>query len=330
MDFRSFVIGPLLGITFMAAIIGILARITFSFYAIIKSSKHKDRRWRYVLTTVGRMFLPFYKAVTKKPFYAAPRYIFHVGLIVVPIWSSGHIVMLSMSRFGWYWTPLPDAFVDVMTLFLLGLAAFFFIRHIILADFLSSSKSDCFLIAITALPFLTGFIAYHQWLDYNIMVILHILSGEMMLIVVVFLFCRTRLDTLKCTGCAACALSCPTETLEFRDEGRLRIFTYSTSQCVWCGACVATCPEEAAELRHEISLKRFFQILTKQEIRSVELNVCGRCGCFFAPIPQLRQIGKIVVEEKVEIPALKYCDKCRKRLILDQMSLKTKIHRSKV
>lgn len=314
-------------ITFVIISIGILTRITFFFSAIIKSSKHKDRRWRYIFANIGRLVVPFYRAVTQKPFYAVPRYIFHIGLIVVPIWSSGHIVLLrSTSRLGWYWTPLPDTFVDLMTVFLLGLAAFFLIRRVILEEILlNSSQSDYFLIAVTVLPFLTGFITYHQWLNYNVMVTIHILSGEVALIVVVFLFCRIKLKVDQCTGCAACALNCPTGTIESRDTGKLRIFTYSTSQCIACGTCVTTCPEKAVELRHEISLKTFFQIASKQEIKSVELSVCERCGYFFAPLPQLKQIGRIVAEEKVEIPALKYCDKCRRRLILDQMSMRARV-----
>jgi formate hydrogenlyase subunit 6/NADH:ubiquinone oxidoreductase subunit I len=88
---------------------------------------------------------------------------------------------------------------------------------------------------------------------------IHILSGEAFMIVAVFLFCRTRLNIEKCITCGACDISCPTGTLEARDEGPVRVFTYSHYQCICCGACLNTCPEEAAELRHEISLARFFQ-----------------------------------------------------------------------
>jgi len=147
----------------------------------------------------------------------------------------------------------------------------------------------------------------------------------MMLIVVVFLFCRIKLNVETCTGCASCALNCPTGAIASSDEEKLRIFTYTTSQCITCGACVTLCPEKAAELRHEISLQPFFRIAFSQEIRSVELSMCERCGRFFAPLPQLNQIGRIVGAEKVEIPALKYCDKCRRRVILDQMSMRVTV-----
>lgn len=128
-----------------------------------------------------------------------------------------------------------------------------------------------------------------------------------MIIMVAFLFYRTRLNKEKCIGCTACELSCPTGTLESEDEKNLRIFTYSHYQCICCGACVNTCPENAADLRHEISLRKFFQVAPKQEIRSVELKACERCGAFFMPEPQLDKIGQTFTDDYMY-----FCGRCRK------------------
>jgi ferredoxin len=318
MDVSSFVEGPLLWIVFLIFIIGIIARLTFFFSTIIKSSKDKDSRWWYISATFGRSFVPFHNAVIKKPVYATLRYIFHVCLIIVPIWLSGHIALWEESRFEWAWTSLSDAWADWMTLLLLALAAYFLIRRIISADIRrTSSESDYLLVIITALPFMTGYFLTHGSLDSmpflgNNMWTIHVLSGEAMLLVAVFLFCRTHLNVEKCTGCAACELSCPTETLTSSDEGKLRIFTYSNYQCICCGECVNTCPEEAAELRHEISLRRFFQIVPKQEIQSVELKACERCGSFFAPEAQLDKIGQTFTDDY-----LRFCPRCRKANLRD-------------
>ena len=313
MDFGSFVEGPILWIVFLIVIIGVITRVVLFFYAIIKSGEDKDLRWWYSIATFGRSFLPFHNAVTKRPIYAALRYIFHVCLIIVPVWLSGHITLWEESRFEWGWTALPDAWADWMTLLFLALAAYFLVRRIIVKDIrFSSSKSDFSLIVITALPFVTGYFLAHGTLDFipflgNNMWTIHVLSSEAMLVVVVLLFCRTRLNVEKCTGCASCELSCPTGTLESNDEGKLRVFTYSHYQCICCGECVNTCPEEAAELRHEISLGRFFQIVPKQEIQAVELRVCEGCGALFVPEPQLNKISQIITDDY-----LGFCPRCKK------------------
>ncbi len=331
MDFGSFVEGPLLWIVFSIVITGVIARFVFFFYAIIKSGKDRDFRWLYSLATFGRSFVPFHNAVAKKPSYAVLRYIFHICLILVPVWLSGHIALWEESRFEWAWSALPDLWADWMTLLLLALAAYFLVRRIIVKDIrLTSSTSDYLLIVITVLPFLTGYFLAHGSLDSipflgNNMWSIHILSGEAMLLVVAFLFCRTRLNVEKCTGCASCELSCPTGTLESNDEGKLRIFTYSHYQCICCGECVNTCPEEAAELRHEIGLGRFFQIVPKQEIRSVELTACERCGALFAPVPQLDKIGQTFTHEY-----LRFCPRCRMVNIGDLLHQMSPWHRKEL
>jgi len=319
MNLWSFVAGPFLWCTLLIVILGIVARITLFSYAIVTSGKNRALRGVYLFVILGRFLLPFHRAAAKRPLYAASRYLFHVCLIVAPLWASGHIILLQASRFGWYWTPFSDVWTDWLTVLVLIFAILFILRRVIVPDIrLSSSKADYFLITIVALPFLTGYIAYHQWLDYPTILILHGLSGEAALIALVILFCRANLDPIKCTGCAACTLICPTETLEATDREQLRIFSYSHYQCISCGACTATCPEGAAALKHEMSLKRLFQILPKEEIRSVELSECERCGCFFAPTPQVERVGQLVADGEREIPALQYCDKCRRRVILDQ------------
>ena len=221
--------------------------------------------------------------------------------------------MWEMTRFEWSWTPIPDEWADAMTILLLALAAFFLIRRLVIKDVrITSSLSDYLLIIIVALPFATGYFLTHGTLD-NInflsdyMWTIHIFTGELMIITAVFLFCRTRMNELKCTGCASCVLTCPTGTLESKDMENLRIFDYSHYQCICCGSCVNTCPEDAAELRHEISLKRFFQFFAKQEIRSVELQSCNRCGALFVTEPLMEKIHKTFTDEYLE-----FCPDCRK------------------
>ncbi len=313
MDFDYFVEGPLLQIVFYLLIIGIILRIAFFFYSIIKSGKGKDFKPLYFLKNFILSFFPLHKAVIQRPVYTTLRYIFHACLVIVPIWFSGHIVLWEESRFEWYWTAIPDDWADWMTILLLFLAAYFLIRRIILTKIRAvSSISDHLLIIIAALPFITGYFLTHGTLESisffeNNMLTIHILSGEAFMIIVVFLFCRTRLNIEKCITCGACDISCPTGTLEARDEGPLRIFTYSHYQCICCGACLNTCPEEAAELRHEISFARFFQIASKQEIRSAKLKSCEGCGIWYVPEPQLDKIS-----QDYSFDYIRFCPRCRK------------------
>jgi len=329
MNLYSIVEGPLWWIVSVVFLAGLLMRLSFFLCSIITGNKRNEGKGQTSTAgALGRFFLPLHKAFTKKPLYTILRYVFHGCLFVVPIWLSGHIVLWSESRFEWDWAALPDAWADGITLILLALAAFFLLRRLSSTHMRqSSSILDILLIIITALPFLTGYFLTHGTLGAiaflgDNMVIIHMLSGQLMILTVLFLFYKPRLDVQSCTGCASCVQNCPTETLAAEDRGNLRVLSYAHFQCICCGSCVSVCPEGAVELRHEINAKRFLQIFSRREIRSVQLQACQRCGDYFAPEPQMEQIGLIFAHD-----GIKCCPNCRKTRIGEQLRQMSSWHR---
>lgn len=331
-ELESFFEGPLLWAVFLIFVIAVFARLVFFAAAIIRSSRNKNPGAAgYSLAIFGRFFAPFHMGVQKKPLYAVLRYVFHLCLVVVPIWLGGHIVLWEESRLEWDWISMPQGLADGMTIILIILATYFLGRRITVRDTrLGSSPRDYIIICLTALPFLTGYFLAHGGLDDTAflgdnMRAIHVLSGEAMILMAAFLFCRTRMNPMKCTGCAACELACPTGTLESNDNGRLRTFNYSHYQCICCASCINTCPEGAAELRHQFSLPRFFQALGKHQIREVELHECERCGEFFAPEPLMDKLGKTFTHESLQL-----CPNCRKMNLGDVMRNLSPWHRKPV
>jgi NAD-dependent dihydropyrimidine dehydrogenase PreA subunit len=329
MDFGSLAEGPLLKVVFLLFCIGIITRIVFFISSIIKGSQTVDKKGPYFFLNFIRFFIPFYRAVPKKPLYASLRYVFHFCLFVVPIWLAGHISLWEESTLEWYWISLPQEWADWMTLIVLALALFFIIRHVVVKNNrMNTSVSDYVIIVIAALPFLTGYFLTHGTLDAisffsDKIYTMHIVSGELMIVATIFLFCRTRMNIRTCTGCASCVLSCPTGTLESEDTGHIRAFHYSHYQCICCASCVYTCPENAAELRHEISLKRLLQITKKQEIRSVEMEACQKCGALYVPEPLMDKIQKTFAHEYLGL-----CSNCRKESRGDYLKSISPWHRT--
>lgn len=263
------------------------------------------------------VFAPFHRAALKKPVYTTIRYAFHACIFVVPIWFSGHVSLWEESRFKWHWASLPDTWVDLMTLASLAGCLFFFARHIFLRSRLSLRISEFLVILITGLPFLTGYFLTHGTLDTipffeNYLWYIHVISGEIMLVMIVLLFSTTHLRKESCVGCAACAESCPTKALEFSDKGAFRHFMYSHCQCINCGSCVSVCPEHAAEMRHEIRPYSLVGKAKSRAIRQVGLSACAQCGVRFAPVPQLDKLRQKMNGNEVEITTLDTCSRCKK------------------
>jgi Pyruvate/2-oxoacid:ferredoxin oxidoreductase delta subunit len=313
MHLHLFVEGPLLRFVFVVFFAGIVIRAVFFLRAIVAGSSNQNSGWIYILVSLGRSLLPFHSAVKKKPLYALLRYVFHICLFVIPTFLLGHIVLWEESRFEWGWIPLPDIWADRLTLLVLVLCLTFLLRRLVVPEVRrSSSLSDYLFLFLVSLPFMTGYLLSHgmpaslPFLQKH-MWTLHVLSGEVVLIGAAFLFLRARLIETKCTGCAACVLSCPTGTLEAADKGINRVFHYSHYQCISCASCVASCPEDAGELRHEVSLRRFLPKPAKLQIRSIRLEPCEKCSALFVPEPQLREVLAAITND---YPRL--CPQCRK------------------
>ena len=156
MDFYSFVEGPLLWTAFLIFIFGSLFRIFLFLYI----SREKDKilyqhfSWKYIFATWLRWLLPINKDLGKNPIFTVLGYIFHICLIVIPIWYSGHIFLWEMSRFEWSWTPIPDELADGMTLVLSAIALFFLLRRIISPGIRFISTFSDYILLITTDNFL--------------------------------------------------------------------------------------------------------------------------------------------------------------------------------
>ncbi len=112
--------------------------------------------------------------------------IFHAALILTPLTVLAHALLFEQS---WGFRPpaVSELLSDILTLLVLGLGGFLLYRRIRLPKVRSiTSPMDIALLIVVLAPFLTGFLAYHQWAPYRPMVVAHILSGELMLVCIPF------------------------------------------------------------------------------------------------------------------------------------------------
>lgn len=122
----------------------------------------------------------------KNPIMAIVTVVFHSCIFIVPLLALGHSLLIHES-WGVSLPSLPDGLIDFLTLVFLACAFFFLMRRMIIPRVQSISAAyDYVVLFLTAVPFLTGFFAYHQWFDYKTVITLHMLAGEAMLIAIPF------------------------------------------------------------------------------------------------------------------------------------------------
>ena len=142
---------------------------------------------RYSLTSFFRWIIPFTRTnMKKRPIMTIGTFVFHISLIITPLFLLSHNLL-------WYrswnirWWSLPENIADIMTIIVIGSCLFCLARRVILPEVkYITASADHFLLVIVMAPFLTGFMAYHQWLPYEPTLVAHILAGEIMLITIPF------------------------------------------------------------------------------------------------------------------------------------------------
>lgn len=130
---------------------------------------------------------PFGSRVMKKNrLLTMVGFIFHVGLLIIPIFLFAH-VLLFYEAWGLSWFTLPGWISDSLTLFVSAACVFFLVRRLIRPEIRYISTFADYLIPILILiPFLTGFWAAHTLPGFRICHIAHILSGEALLLAIPF------------------------------------------------------------------------------------------------------------------------------------------------
>jgi nitrate reductase gamma subunit len=114
-------------------------------------------------------------------------YVFHIGLAVVVFGFAPHILLIS-NLTGLSWPGLPSQFIDLAAVVTMAAMLVMLFDRISkpVKRFLSTFE-DWFTWALTFLPVLTGWMAVqHLLLPYTTMLALHILSVEILLIVLPF------------------------------------------------------------------------------------------------------------------------------------------------
>ena len=180
--------GPLLWISFIVFMGGGLFKLLW----MIKLAK-KDRvvfprmGLRYSPTSLFRWLVPFTSTnMKKRPFMTIGTFVFHISLIFTPLFLLSHNLLWHES-WNISWWCFPETLADIMTVIVICSCAFFLLRRLVLPEVqLVTRASDYVLLLIVLAPFLTGFLAHHQWFGYKPMLMAHILTGEILLISIPF------------------------------------------------------------------------------------------------------------------------------------------------
>lgn len=181
--------GPMVWLAFGVFILGSLYRL----FTMARLALKKDAvifsymSLFYALRSIAHWIIPFASVnMRKHPVMTVMAFVFHICLLVVPIFLLAHIILI-YEAWQIHWVYIPNLAADVMTLAVIGACIFFLCRRLVLPEVrYLTTYSDFLILAGVAAPFITGFWSFHQYPGHVIAGMLHILSGEIMLVMIPF------------------------------------------------------------------------------------------------------------------------------------------------
>ena len=184
-----FISGPLAWVAFILFIGGSLFRLINLIILVHRKEKfiYSYMSLKYSLRSILHWSTPFATDnMRKHPWLTIVAFAFHICLLLTPIFLLAHVILIDEAWDVSWWT-LPDGAAQIMTLIVVAGCAFFLVRRLVRPEVnYVTSASDYVMLAIIAAPFVTGFIAYYQLFEYPIVMLLHVLAGEIMLVAIPF------------------------------------------------------------------------------------------------------------------------------------------------
>ena len=185
----NFLKGPMVWLAFLVFIGGSVFRV-ISLIMLAKKDKvvYPYLSLKYAFRSFIHWLIPFgSRNMRLHPWMTFFAFTFHTGLLFTPVFLYPHIVLWH-EAWGIRWWSLPENIADIITLIVILCCIFFILRRIFASEVrFVTYASDYFIIGIAAAPFVTGFLAFHQLVaPYRLMLMLHILLGEIMLIAIPF------------------------------------------------------------------------------------------------------------------------------------------------
>jgi len=189
-DFLLWVRGPAFDIALVILVFGVILRL-LEIFLLGRRAEYAAVRHNGMLgglRTIFRRFAPADHSTLKRSlFVVITGYVFHLGFFLSLLFFVPHI-MLFRELFGFGWPGLPTPVINIVTIMsLLAMIALLINRLFHPVVRFLSGFEDYLVWTVTFLPLLTGFMAFHHLLlPYPLILALHILSVEILMIVLPF------------------------------------------------------------------------------------------------------------------------------------------------
>jgi nitrate reductase gamma subunit len=183
----EFARGPVFVFSFSFMVLGLIRHAVltiFEMYTVLRRAGDPSLAYRKILRATLAWMVPVGK-IRDQVVYSLTSIIFHIAILVVPIFLAGHIALwargLEIS-----WPAIPNELADVLTIVAVVMAVALLIQRVCAQATRRLSRfQDYVLPPLIAVPFATGFLVMHPaWnpFSYETMLFVHVMSANLILV----------------------------------------------------------------------------------------------------------------------------------------------------
>ena len=191
-EWLDFAMGPLFRFSLMVMILGLGRVLLIALVGMVQAYRRagdKNLHAAPIARQTLAWLIPSFRPGQNRWIYSAGSFIFHVGLIVVPVFLHAHI-QLWKKGIGLSWPALPMNWADGLSLLVIVTGvALLSGRGSNLASRSTSRFQDFLLPLAVLVPFISGVLASHpHWnpFSYSGTLLVHVLSGDFLLFLIPF------------------------------------------------------------------------------------------------------------------------------------------------
>ena len=184
--------GPLFRLCFSLMVLGLARIVILTIIGMVEALKRNDDKilnWKELIgKTISWMF-PITRLLRKRPVYSLVSLLFHIGLILVPLFLAAHVLLWKKSL-GFTWLTLPQSLANYLTLIvIIGGLTLFMMRVLYGPARAISRNQDYIWPLLLVIPFLTGYTCINGEISsttYQWMMLIHVFAGNLIMVMIPF------------------------------------------------------------------------------------------------------------------------------------------------
>ncbi|MBD3402561.1 hypothetical protein GF420_06675 [candidate division GN15 bacterium] len=188
----DFAQGPLFRLTFAIMILGLLRILILDIVGMVEAYRKagdKSIPWGLTISRTLEWLFPVKRILNHRPIYSIISILFHIGLIITPIFLFAHVRLWEQGvGFGW-WTLSPQV-ADTLTITTIVFGLLLFLGRVGVSRARALSRPQDYLWPVLLIiPFISGYLCANMGVSpavYQASMLVHVLSGELIFVALPF------------------------------------------------------------------------------------------------------------------------------------------------